>query len=99
MGNNSHNSSNVISDSSFLIIKSLKIPIYLIRNSSAKLIKKVVTNEGFWKINANRPKIKAIRGRTRKFRNRDYANLGGLKKKLGCQIVTPITRHERVKLC
>ena len=39
MGNNSHNSSNVISDSSFLIIKSLKIPIYLIRNSSAKLIK------------------------------------------------------------
>ena len=37
MGNNSHNSSNVISDNSFLIIKSS--PIYLIRNSSAKLIK------------------------------------------------------------
>ena len=73
-----------------------------VTSSSAKmekLRKKVVTNEGFWKINANRPKIKAIRGRTRKFRNRDYANLGGLKKKLGCQIVTPITRHERVKLC
>ena len=30
MGNNSHNSSNIISDSSFLIIKSLKIPIYLL---------------------------------------------------------------------
>ncbi|MBQ7509309.1 MAG: hypothetical protein IJT53_00110, partial [Prevotella sp.] len=28
---------------------------------AAKLRKKVVTNEGFWKINANRPKIKAIR--------------------------------------
>ena len=39
MGNNSHNSSNVISDSSFLIIKSLKIPIYLFRNSAAKVIK------------------------------------------------------------
>ena len=39
MGNNSHNSSNVISDSSFLITKSLKIPIYLFRISAAKLIK------------------------------------------------------------
>ena len=51
--------------------------------SSAKLRKKVVTKDRFGKINANRPEIKAIRGRTRKFKNRDYANLGGLKKKLG----------------
>ena len=49
----------------------------------AKLRKKVVKNNGFWKINAFRPEIKAKRGRTWKFKNRDNAKLGGLMKELG----------------
>jgi hypothetical protein len=56
----------------------------------AKIRKKLVKNNGFWKINAIRPKIKAKRGRTRKFKNEDNAKLGGLVKELGCQIVTQI---------
>ena len=54
----------------------------------AKLHKKLVKNNGFWRINAIRPKIKAKRGRTMKVKNEDYAKLGGLVKELGCQIVT-----------
>ena len=42
----------------------------------------------FWKINAFRPKIKAIKGKTRKFKLKEKANWGGLVKELGCQIVT-----------
>ena len=37
---------------------------------AAKLQKKLVKNNGFWKINAIRPKIKAKRGRTRKHTKR-----------------------------
>jgi len=49
----------------------------------AKLRKKLVKNNGFWRINAIRPKIKAKRGRTRKYENEDKAKLGGLVKELG----------------
>jgi len=49
----------------------------------AKIRKKLVKNNGFWKINAIRPKIKAKRGRTMKVKNEDYAKLGGLVKELG----------------
>ena len=44
----------------------------------AKLRKKVVVTKRFWKINAFRPEIKAKRGRTWKFKNRDNAKLGGI---------------------
>ena len=54
----------------------------------AKLRKKVVKNNGFWNINAIWPVIKAIRGRTGKFKFGLKANWGGLVKELGCQIVT-----------
>ena len=54
----------------------------------AKLRKKVVVTKRFWKINAFRPKIKARRGRTRKFKFGLKANWGGLVKELGFQIVT-----------
>ena len=53
-----------------------------------KVTKKVVVTKRFWKINAFRPEIKAKRGRTWKFKNRDNAKLGGLVKEIGCQIVT-----------
>jgi len=58
--------------------------------SSAKpeLRKKVVVTKQFWKINAIRPKIKARRGKTRKFNLGQKANWGGLVKEIGCQIVT-----------
>jgi hypothetical protein len=46
----------------------------------AKLRKKLVKAKRFWKINAVRPKIKAIKGKTRKFNFGLNANLGGLKK-------------------
>jgi hypothetical protein len=60
----------------------------------AKLRKKLVKNNGFWRINANRffstlakarirPKIKAKRGRMRKRTKRGNAKLGGLVKELG----------------
>ena len=55
----------------------------------ANIQKKVVKNNGFWKINAFRPKIKAIKGKTRNFKLKEKANWGGLVKELGCQIVTP----------
>ena len=54
----------------------------------AKLRKKLVIKERFWKINAFQPKIKARRGRTGKFNWGQKANCGGLVKELGCQIVT-----------
>ena len=44
--------------------------------------------DGFWKINAFRPEIKAIKGKTRKFNFGQKANWGGLVKELGFQIVT-----------
>ena len=40
---------------------------------SAKLRKKVVTGNGFWKINAIRPKIEAKQGRARKYENEGNA--------------------------
>ena len=46
----------------------------------AKIRKKLVTKKRFWKINAFQPKIKAIKGKTRKFNFGLNANLGGLKK-------------------
>ena len=52
----------------------------IIRFSGAKLRKKVVTGNGFWKINAIRPKIKAKRGRTKKGKKEGNAKLGGLVK-------------------
>ena len=39
----------------------------------AKIQKKLVKNNGFWKINAIRPKIKAKQGRTRKYENEGNA--------------------------
>ena len=57
--------------------------------SVAKLRKKLVKAKRFGKINAIRPKIKARRGRTRKFNLGQIANRGGLVKELGCQIGNP----------
>jgi len=54
----------------------------------AKLRKKLVTNEGFWKINAIRPKIEAKRGRMWKYENEGDAKYGGLMKELGFLFVT-----------
>jgi hypothetical protein len=54
----------------------------------AMLQKKVVKNNGFWKINAIRPVIKAIRGRMGKYNLGVKAKWGGLVKELGFQIVT-----------
>jgi hypothetical protein len=42
--------------------------------TGAKLLKKVVIGNGFWKINAIRPEIKARRGGTRKFNLDQKAN-------------------------
>ena len=56
----------------------------------AKLRKKLVKNNGFWRINAIRPKIKAKRGRTRKSESRGNAIFGGLMKELGFLFVTQI---------
>jgi hypothetical protein len=58
------------------------------------LRKKLVKAKRFWKINAIRPEIKARRGRTRKFNMGLKANLEGLVKELGCQIVTQKTGSE-----
>ena len=52
-------------------------------SAKPELRKKLVKNNGFWRINAIRPKIKAKRGRTRKYENEDNAKLGGLVKELG----------------
>jgi hypothetical protein len=61
---------------------------------AAKLRKKLVKNNGFWKINAIRPKIKAKRGRTRIYENGDNAKMGGLVKELGFLFVTQIQVSE-----
>jgi hypothetical protein len=50
---------------------------------TAKLRKKVVIGNGFWKINAIRPEIKARRGRMKKFNMGQKAKWGGLVKELG----------------
>jgi len=57
----------------------------------AKIQKKLVKNNGFGKINAIRPKIKAKLGRTRKYENEGNAKLGGLVKELGFLFVTQFT--------
>ena len=48
-----------------------------------ELQKKLVKNNGFWRINAIRPKTKAKRGRMRKYENEGNAKLRGLMRKLG----------------
>ena len=55
---------------------------------AAKLRKKLVTNNGFWKINAIRPKIRAKRGRMRMYENEGNAKFGGLVRELGFLFVT-----------
>jgi hypothetical protein len=57
--------------------------IAVVRFFAAKLRKKVVVTKRFWKINVIRPVIKAIRGRTGKFKFGLKANWGGLVKELG----------------
>jgi hypothetical protein len=42
----------------------------------------------YGELTQNDHKLKARRGKTRKFKNRDNAKLGGLVKEIGCQIVT-----------
>ena len=64
------------------------IVILQANDCGAKLHKKLVIKERFWKINAFRPKIKAIKGKTRKFNLGQKANWGGMVKELGCLIVT-----------
>ena len=54
-----------------------------VTSAQPKLRKKVVVTKRFWKINAIRPKIKAIKGKTRKFNLGQKANWGGLVKELG----------------
>jgi hypothetical protein len=44
---------------------------------AAKLQKKLVKNNGFWRINAIRPKIKAKRGRMRKYSKEALQILSG----------------------
>ena len=55
---------------------------------AAKLRKKLVKSNGFWRINAIRPKIKAERGRMKNFNLGQIANWGGLVKELGFLFVT-----------
>ena len=54
--------------------------------------------DGFWKINAFRPEIKAKRGRTGKFRFGLKANWRGLVKKLGFLFVTQFMSLEPSKV-
>jgi len=61
----------------------MELPTFL-----PKLRKKVVKNNGFWKINAIRPVIKARRGRMGKFKFGLKANWGELVKELGFLFVT-----------
>ena len=58
-----------------------------------KLRKKLVKNNGFGKINAIWPKIKAKRGRTRKYENGDYAKFGGLVKELGKVFLSVLSNY------
>ena len=61
------------------------------------LRKKLVKNNGFWRINAILPKIKVKRGRMRKYENEGNAKLGRLVKELGFQIVTRIGIEKVIK--
>ena len=63
----------------------------------AKLRKKSVKNNGFWKINAIRPEIRERQGRTGKVKLREKANWGGMAKELCCQIVTQNLNSETRK--
>jgi len=56
----------------------------------AKLRKKVVVTKRFWKINAIRPEIKAIKGKNEEVQFGAKSKLGGLVKKLGFLFVTQI---------
>ena len=58
--------------------------------SIQSILKKLVKNNGFWRINALWPKIKAKRGRMRKYKNEGSAKYGGLVKELGFLFVTQI---------
>jgi len=60
-------------------------------DSSAELRKKLVKNKGFWRINAIRPKIKAKRGRMRKYENEGNSIFGRLVEELGFLFVTQFT--------
>ena len=62
------------------------------------IIKNSVTRKRFWKINAIRPVIKAIRGRTGKFKFGLKANWGGLVKELGFLFVTQFMSLEPSKI-
>ena len=64
----------------------------------AKLRKKVVIGNGFWKINAIRPEIKARRGRMKKFNLGLKANWRGLVKELGFLFVTQFMSLEPSKV-
>jgi hypothetical protein len=55
----------------------------LVTSAKPELRKKLVKNNGFWKINAIRPKIKAKGGRSKKFENEGNTEFGGLVKELG----------------
>ena len=60
------------------------IIIHIVEDITAiKLRKKLVKAKRFWKINAVWPKIKAKRGRIKKFNLIQIANWGGLVKELG----------------
>ena len=65
---------------------------------AAKLRKKLVKSNGFWKINAIRPEIKARRGRMRKYNLGLNAKLGGLVKELGFLFVTQFMSLEPSKI-
>ena len=65
---------------------------------SAKVRKKLVKAKRFGKINAFRPKIKAIRGGMRKYNWGLKAYWGALVKELGCKIVTQKMDLKRIKL-
>ena len=64
----------------------------------AELRKKLVKRKRFWKINAIRPVIKAIRGRTGKFKFGLKANWGGLLNELGFLFVTQFMSLEPSKV-
>jgi len=66
----------------------------IVSSAKPKLRKKLVKNNGFWRINAIRPKIKVKRGKMRKYENEGNAKLGGLVKELGFLFVTQIQVSE-----
>jgi hypothetical protein len=81
------------------IIQSLfSFILRIFKLDGAKLRKKVVLAKRFWKINAIQLEIKAKRGRTWKFKNRDNAKLGGLVKELSFLFVTQFVPLEASKV-